>query len=271
MAETKKTLAEIREDANTAVNILNGVILNTDKTEITLAEAEAKVAETLDAYTQRSKELTFESLAGAPKPMLAAIKKLNYDVLVKKSEKNGATGVVTYSITDGTQQIKLTEFDKTTKSAADSNWTNIATAFCLQATYKTCLDLGEKMAAVRKKLESTYLISDVARKIEMGQTPNSKTQMTKNLQSVLDAVVGTDVAKVTTKDLEYVYTLMNRRGGCGVISTPTLKSVEILLMDILHTIITNKTYVVNYQQKKVSTVADNPVEVETLTDDLTAA
>jgi hypothetical protein len=251
MEENKKTLAELKMDASNILTDYNRAI-NNPKDGDNIGAIQAKLQEAIKAYNDASKEITFTALKVMGTPMLAAVKKLNYDTIKTRVEKNNLTAAVTYVLSDDEQQIKLTEFDRfcDSKASANPRWLSLLTEFCLKATYKTCLEMDEKMAIVKARLEGTYIIAHTAKEILAGKTPLSKTQMTANLQKLVDAVVGENILKVTSKDLTYVDTLMNRRGGCGIVVSPRPSTMEVLLMDVLHNVLMHKSYVVQYQQKK---------------------
>ena len=119
----------------------------------------------------------------------------------------------------------------------------------------------------KKEFERSYLISSTADAIDNGKTPLSKTQMTKLLQRIFDAVIGQDVLKATTFDLAYVYNLMNKRGGSGIIVSPKVSYMETLIMDVMHKTLEKKNYVVQYAKRKDGTDAVIGAHVELANDE----
>jgi len=272
MENIDTTLAELRKVAAAELVEYNR-ILNKPAEGDNLADAEAKVVKALLAYNNESKKLVYTALKATKKPMLSAIEKLEIDTISKKAQKNTATGIVKFVIDDGTKQIRLSEFDDFCDSNACANieWSRFLKEFCLTVTYKTCLDLGEKMDVVRKRLEETHYITHVAKDILGGKTPLSQTQMISRLQKLADAVVGGDVLKITKYDLEYVYTLMNKRGGCGNIVAPTHQTLEVLLMDVLHMTTQKKSYTVGYKQRKLAAASPTIQPDDDITTEILAA
>jgi hypothetical protein len=269
MAEikTEKTLAELKAEAAVILSVYNR-ILNDPQDGDNFAETDQNLAKALEAYNKRSKEITFTTLKASANPMLAAVKQLTFGVLGKKPQK-GNFGRVTYVLNDEkTEQIRLSEFDDFCGgAAADSSWVLKLKEFCLLAAYKNCLDLSEKGSTVKKRLEQTYSIQSCIKTILAnvdGGSPISNTQLVKRLQALADAILGSDVTKVDSRDRVYVEKLMNKRGGCGVVVSPSDKTLEVLIMDVLHLNVENKGIVVTYSMKKGATP---PSADSTATDD----
>jgi hypothetical protein len=251
MSEATKTLTELRAEAAVALKNLarmtNKPVAGDDP-----VAAETAASEAIAAYNAESKRLTFVGLQAAEFPMLAAVKKLTFDVIDRKAETNDITKYIDLVIADKEKQIGLIEFDSFCegKASADAEWVRLLKEFCLCALYKTCIDLGEKMKDVRARLEQTHTIKHIAKELLAGKTPLSQTQMIVRLQNLADAVIGGDVLKITKHDLEYVYTLMNSRGGCGNIRSPKPQTMAVLLMDVLHITTQKKSYTVSYQTRQ---------------------
>lgn len=252
-----KTLSELRIDADEAKKELNSAILS-DKFSA-IGAAKEKMDKAIEEYNDLAIISDFITLRAMEDPMKAAIEQLDIAAITSKENKTKDSENITYSLEPAIKQIDLVAFDEFCQRekmtiAHDSSWTHMVDKFCLLVTYKIMKDLGKDT----KKLEDTYYISDVAKQMELGKSPTSNTQIIKQLQTIVDGIIfegldGSDdknIYKVTTHDVNYIVATMTKRGKSGTVVAPRSTTMHTLIMDVLHRIITNGDYKVEYMTKK---------------------
>ena len=261
-----KTLTELLIEAENAKKELNAAILSDSYSQI------EKAKNALDTAVKEHNELAinmdFQTLRSKSAPMLAAIEQLNIATIEVKRNEDKETGIITYSLEPSSKQISLVAFDEFCQRekmeiTPDKLWAHKVDRFCLLVTYKVMKDLGKDT----KKLEDTYYISDVARQIDLGKTPTSNTQILKQLQSIVDSIIyeadcDDNVYKVTSHDAAYIVATMTRRGKSGTVVAPRPSTMHTLIMDVLHRIITNGDYMVEYVTKKQAKKEAETLEVK---------
>ncbi|MEF9983725.1 MAG: hypothetical protein RR710_04200 [Oscillospiraceae bacterium] len=252
--ELKKTLSELRIDADTAKKELNEAILSDSFTMVgTKKDAMDKAVK---AYNDLAIVMDFATLRAKIEPMKSAIEQLSIAIIESKANKQKDSDIITYTLEPATKQIDLVAFDEFCQRekmdiAHDKMWAHMVDKMCLLVTYKIMKDVGSDT----KKLEDTYYITDIAKQIDLGKTPTSNTQILKQLQSIVDAIIyetenDHNSYKVTTHDANYVVATMTKRGGSGKVVAPRPATMHTLIMDVLHRIITNSDYKVEYMTKK---------------------
>lgn len=251
-----KTLSELLIEAENQKKTLNEAVLSDKFSEIGKAkEAMDKAVKDYNDLAIISDFITLRSMAS---PMKSAIEQLNIATISSKENRSKDSEIITYSLEPAVRQIDLVAFDEFCQRekmeiAHDRLWHHNVDKFCLLVTYKVFKDLGNDT----KKLEETYSISKVAKDIDMGKTPTSNTQILKQLQTIVDTIIfetedGSDknIYKVTTHDANYIIATMTKRGKSGTVVTPRPQTMHTLIMDVLHRIITNTDYKVEYFTKK---------------------
>ena len=246
------TLSQLLIDAETAKKELNEAMLTDSLSG--MEKAKKVMDKAIKEYNELAVVLDYKTLRSKSSPMLAAIEQLSVATIESKRNEDRETGIVTYSIESSSKQISLVAFDDfcgrdKVVVAPDRLWMHKVDRFCLLVTYRVMKDLGKDT----RKLEETYYISDVARQIDLGKTPTSNTQMLKQLQSIVNSIIASDDDvgyKVTSHDVEYIVKTMTRRGReSGTVVTPKPATMHTLLMDVLHRIVTDSEYKVEYVTK----------------------
>lgn len=128
-----------------------------------------------------------------------------------------------------------------------------------------CLRVAVKIGLDAKTVAEKYALPKAAADINLGKTPTSNTQLLKQLQTVIDSMCfiddgnGKNKIKVTSHDVAYLTELYAKKGR-GVLTVAAAKSryCENLIAEILHKIITEKGYKLEFKEKK----EENDVKVE---------
>ena len=257
-----KTLTDLRIDADSAKTKLNEAII-TDKKSI-IDSAKEKLNKAVKEYNAEVIRLEFITLKGKTHTMLEAIEQLNIATITEKEKEDKDTGIITYSIEPAIKQISLVELSKFCGNdiAIDNKWSYYIDKFCYLMTYRIASELGKPGSEVRRKLEQTYYITDVAKQMDMGKTPTSNTQMLKQLQTIVDAIIykedknGNNIYKASSHDVAYILQTMSKRSKSGTVVTPRPLTMHTLIMDVLHKIVKGNSYKIDYKTKK-------QVEIET--------
>ena len=270
----KKTLTELYIEAENAKKELNAAILSDSVSQIEGAKKAMDTA--VKEYNDTAVIMDYETLKSKSAPMLAAIEQLTIACIEAKRNEDKDTKIVTYSIEPVNKQISLPAFDEycgreKLQIAPDRLWIYSVEQFCLLITYRIMKELGGDT----RKLMETYYISDIARQIDLGETPMSNSKILKQLQTIVDGIIyeaegGKNIYKVTSHDVCYIVQTMTRRGKVsGTVVAPKPATMHTLIMDVLHRIVTDAEYKVEYvtkKQAKAESGKDTQAETEKYTD-----
>ena len=257
----KKTLSELLIVAENGKKELNAALLSDSISQIEIAKTTMDTA--VKEYNEMAVLLDYQTFKAKSVPILGVIEQLTISCIEAKRNEDKDTKIVTYSIEPTNKQISLPAFDEYCRHdkleiTPDKFWTYSVERFCLLVTYRIMKELGGDT----KKLEDTYYISDIARQIDMGKTPTSNNQMLTQLQQIVDGIIykdnsGKNAYKVTSHDVNYIIQTMTRRGRVsGTVIAPRPATMHTLIMDVLHRIVCNKDYKVEYMTKKQKATED---------------
>lgn len=252
-----KRLAELRKEIEGYIDDYNKAMKEND-----LAKAmsiEAKLRETEGEYAAEKATEVFNELAKAENPIKAAVEKHSYLVVGHRAERE--EGVITgfVLVEDKVRQIDLVKFCKHCK--LDTKWQYLVEKFnqllALRAANE--LKLGKKEIA---KISDSFYMNKLAREVEMGGTPDSNTAICKQLQMIIDAVLfldngkGKNSVKANNHDIAYLLMCYTKRGK-KKLSVAIAKNsfVHSLVMDVMHRIVTGKTYDLEYKMVKTEEVS----------------
>lgn len=187
-------------------------------------------------------------------PLVNALKKLRYQTMRYKVANDKETGLPTCTTYYADVDIPLAYFEcyardvkKLDSAGVNHDWIYLIEKFTQLMSVYICTEIGADM----KRLKDSYYIRDVARKLELGETPTSKTQIQKLLQKVSEAMIGTEF-KTTSHDASYLmHTLVNKdKRSANTVVFPTSKTVSGLIGDILHRVIIDGEYKMKFREKK---------------------
>lgn len=252
------------------ISALNALIGKPDAVKADVDKKLETIQEEIKNLNGDKMRETFTGLAKTSEPVKNAIIQLNFDIVKLKATKDKDTDLVTYSLEDAKKQIELLKFAEFVAKSefAEENWRFKVEKFNQLITFKAVKDLNGKMEEIKK----SFYISKLADAVEMGKTPTSNTQVLKNLQTVVDAIIyeekdgkaDVNMYKAKSHDAEYIIKLMCKRGDSGKVVMPKVATMHTLIMDVLHRIVLDLDYKIEYTKRKdVEDGTVNP-EVETV-------
>lgn len=241
MNENLKKLTDLKAEVEVLVVTYNEAIQ--EKNMEAATKADKDMAEKINEYTSITRKMCFDECKAAPNPMLKAIEMLSFTTIrVKDSPVTDENPFPVRAIEDRLVQIDLIKLhDHCGGIGANKNWLNMARKLNLLLTVQKAVDLGIDP----KSVNDSYAISDIARQIDLGKTPTSKTNLLKTLQSIIAAMLG-DGYKATSHDVNFLMSVYSRKSRKALtVTVANDKRLVGYLAEICHKIVTNKGYVVD--------------------------
>lgn len=230
-------MATLRADAEEKAKAYNDAFQEGKLTDATRIDED--IATLVGDYSHLARTLCFNDCAATGDPLKAAIVQLRYETIASKDVKTEDGAIPVRTIETIERPIDLLKLNAHCgKTGADPMWPHIAQKMNFLLTVKTCDDLGVDPKAI----SDSYEMSAIARAIDMGKTPTSKTNMLKTLQTVVTAMLG-DGYKATSHDVNYllkVYAKKSRKALHVVCANK--KSFVAILADVCHHIVTGNSY-----------------------------
>jgi len=238
-------LAELRAIAEESVALYNDAMQNSKAEEV--FKTEKIISETIGEYTNVARELCFEDCKSTDDPMLTAIKKLSFTTIGVKDEKKDEDLIPVRVIIEKNRPIDLLKLDKYCgRIGADKNWHHIAMKMNFLLTMQKCIALKIDPKAVN----DSYAMSEIAKDFDMGKTPTSKTNLLRTLQTVVTAMLG-DEYKAASHDVVFLTSVYSKMGRKALtVSCANHRHFRTYLMNILHRIVTEKSYGLDHPVKK---------------------
>lgn len=247
MAEKKiTTKAELREKAEALVLEYNAAIQNGDFNTATKLNAEIEQA--VNEHTSIARDECFARLLATDDPMLAAVKELSFMTIRARDTKEGDEKIPVRVIEDSEKAIDLLKLHKASADGIgkDANWAPMIEKLNFLMTAQKASDLGIDPKAVN----DSYAMSDIARQIDMGKTPTSKTNILRTVQSIVTAMIGEEY-KATSHDVNFLFSVYSRKNRKALtVSCANHKYMRQYLMEICHRIVEGKSYAVDYRAIK---------------------
>lgn len=249
MAEEKKipTKAELRATAESLVKDYNDAIQG-GKYDIAVKLNE-KIDETVNEYTSIAREECFNALKATEDPMMEAVKTLVYPTIRAKDTKQGDEKIPVRVLEDVEKPIDLLKLHKFVGGdgiGKDENWSHLIEKLNYLLTCRKAAELGVKPT----KIIDNYAMSDIAKKIDMGETPYSKTALLKALQTVVTAMIGAEY-KVSSHDVGYLTSVYSRKNRVALtVSCANHKYMRQYMAEICHRIVLGKSYDLEYKKIK---------------------
>lgn len=248
MAEEKKiaTKVELRAKAEELVLAYNDAIQNGDFNTATKLNTEIEQA--VNEYTSIAREECFAELKATDDPMLAAIKRLSFMTIRAKDTKVGDEKIPVRIIEDSEKAIDLLKLHKAVSGGIgkDKNWAAMVEKLNFLMTAQKAVDLGIDP----KKVHDSYAMSDIARQIDMGKTPTSKTNILKTVQAIVTAMIGEEY-KAVSHDVNFLMSVYSRKNRKALtVSCANHKYMRQYMMEICHRIVEGKSYDIDYKQIK---------------------
>lgn len=256
MDNKEKVLAGLKGSIESNVKAWNAAYAAKDMTAV--QKADAQIVNDVKEYAEVAQALCFANLKATEKPMLEAIKQLTFTILRVKESANKDSGVITREVTKTDRQIdllKLDEFcqrDKSPSIANDKMWQYKVQAF----NQLLCLRAAQELKIDPKSIADTYYLSEKAKEIDMGKTPTSNTQILKQLQTVIDAILyeageNGNIYKAKSQDVAFLLMLYTKKGKKALtVSTAKHTIMRNLVAEICHRIVLDAAYKLDYKQAK---------------------
>ena len=116
-------------------------------------------------------------------------------------------------------------------------------------TAQKAVDLGVKPDRL-KEIHDSYAMSEIAKQIDMGKTPTSKTNILKTLQTIITAMLGDEV-KATSHDVNYLMSVYSRKNRKALtVTCANHKYFRGYLAEICNHIVTGNPYDVDFKKAK---------------------
>lgn len=249
MAEEKKipTKAELRATAESLIKDYNDAIQG-GKYDIAVKLNE-KIDETVNEYTSIAREECFNALKATEDPMMEAVKTLVYPTIRAKDTKQGDEKIPVRVLEDVEKPIDLLKLHKFIGGdgiGKDSKWAHLIEKLNFMMTCQKATDLGIDPTSIN----DSYAMSDIARQIDMGKTPCSKTNILKTIQSIVTAMIGEEY-KATSHDVAFLMSVYSRKNRAALtVSCANHKYMRQYMAEICHRIVLGKSYAIEYKKIK---------------------
>lgn len=248
-AERATKKAELRELVEAQVKNYNDAIQNGKYDEA--MKADEAITQAVNEYTSIAREECFEECMAAENPMLEAVIRLTFATIGVKDSKKGDEKIPVRELIDKDRAIDLLKLHKAVDGGIgyEKDWAHKAEKLNFLLTAQKAVDLGVKPEKL-KEIHDSYAMSDIAKQIEMGKTPTSKTNLLKTLQVIITAMLGEEV-KATSHDVNYLMSVYSRKNRKALtVTCANHKYFRGYLAEICNHIVTGNDYEVDYKKAK---------------------
>lgn len=249
MAEksVKEFVLERYSEAEAKLAELNAALRANDAAKMAKNESELKDIES--SYRAVKTKQVFGECA----TLKDAIVRHDFPIIGHKAIKSEGTITGFEMVSDKICQIDLVEYCKYMQ--LDATWRFKVEKLNQLLAMRAGREIGMTNAQITKMHDSFHM-NELARKLDMGETPDSNTAICKVLQQVLDSILFEDDGKgknlnrykCNSHDVAYLLMCYTKRGK-EVLSVSVAKNAYIhrLIADILHRTVTGKVYNLDYQ------------------------
>lgn len=255
---TKRTLEIIKSEMKASCKAFNEAMLSSDL-DATNSQT-VKITELEKEYASMAAKQDFEAFLSTEKPMLSALEKRYFTVCKHQDVKDNENGFITRTITGRQRPLDFVAFEDYAKSkqieiACNNEWRYDIQKLNVLLAVRAGQELHTSIEKI-KAMINTFSCNKIITKIEMGETPTSNTKLLNALQNIVNKIIYEDgkkgnFYKVRSQDVAYLNMLYLKRGKEALsVSVSKHKALTNLIMDILHGIITGKSYSVEYPTKK---------------------
>ena len=243
---TTPTKAELRAKAEALTLEYNEAVQKGDFNEASkLNEA---IEQAVNEHTAIARKECFDELKATDDPMLAAVRRLSFTTIKAKDTKVGEEKIPVRTIEECDKAIDLLKLHKEVPNGIgkDPKWASMIEKFNFLMTAQKAVDLGIDP----KTLNDSYAMSEIARQIDMGKTPTSKTNLLKTVQAIVTAMIGEEY-KAVSHDVNFLLSVYSRKNRKALtVSCANHKYMRQYMMEICHRIVEGKTYALDYKQIK---------------------
>lgn len=270
MADIKKTLGSLHDEIVAKIDEYNKALKENDFAVMNTVDKDLKEAE--DSYLEAKQIEVFGELKAKENPVREAIAMHSFCVVGHRPIKEKGVLMGYELVEDKVRQIDLVKLCKF--CGLPEQWQYKVEKFNQLLAMRAANELKMTKAQIKKICDSFYM-DKLAREIEMGGTPDSNTAICKQLQQVFDAILfedngkGSNVYKVNNHDVAYLLMCYTKRGK-KTLSVAVAKNAYMhrLVFDVMHRIVTGKTYDLEYRMVKESAPAEKkPAEKKAKAED----
>lgn len=239
-------MAELEANANELCKTYNEAFQIGDyENSVKIAD---QIIQAVNEYTSTARLMVYDECKESPDPMRKAVELLTFMTIAIKDEKVGEDKIPVRTIVPKERKIDLLDLDQYCNGIGhDKNWTYLAQKMNFLLTAQKAKDLGVDP----KTVNDSYEMSNIARQMDMGKTPTSKTNLLRTLQVVITAMLG-DENKAVSHDVNYLMSVYSKKGKKALsVSCANHRHFVGYLADICHRIVTpDAAYSVEFKAKK---------------------
>lgn len=246
-AEQTSKLQELRATVEEKVKAYNEAFQEKKFSESVVIDTE--ITSAINEYTSIVRDMCFEDCKNSDNPMLAAVRMLSFMTIGVKDELEGETKIPVRSVIEKERQIDLLKLHKYCGGiGADKNWVYIVERFNMLMTVQKAVDLGIDPKAIN----DSYAISEIAKALDLGKNPVSKTNILKTLRGVISAMMGEEFEKkANSHDVNFLLSIYSRKNRKALtVTCANHKYMRGYVMEICHRIVTDGTYGIEYKKLK---------------------
>lgn len=259
MNNVTKGLPEILAEHKESIDSYNAA-LKAGKSLEEMSRIEETIREAESSYAAAKKNTVFADLKKTENPVLEGVKLYSYEVLGHKLKRED--GVVT-GVEASTRDKCVDLVDLCSFCGLPTAWKYRVEKMNLVLATRAAKELGYDGVRLRQMIDA-WVLSDLAKREKMGETPMSNAQCVKLLQSVVDAILPEQGFKCNNWDVAFLlmsHTERDKRAKCSVkiIKGQYLYNV---ILDVLNRIVTGGQYNVEIPKlsKQSVTVTDQKAE-----------
>lgn len=247
--EAKKTPQEIaREKFDAALKAANDALGKKPVDLVAYNKAMGELDAAEKEYATIAANALYDEFAKKENPIIEIIKAYSYKTVghreTPSKDKDESRRIISVDAVDKERQIDLLAFCKRAK--LDTDWQYTASKF----NQLMCLRAARELGADVKAIAKTYFLQDAVKKIEMGGTPTSNTQVCKLLQRVIDAILpnetedGKTIYKVNNYDVAYLDDLYGKKSNKAKLTVRVSNDAFLrrILVDIAYRLVTGGMY-----------------------------
>lgn len=245
--EAKKTPLELaKEKYDAAIAKANAALTAKPVDFAGYAAAMADLDAAEKEYATLAANAMYDEYAKKENPIIEVIKAYSYKTIGHKEKRNKDDNnrVVSVDPIEKDRQIDLLAF--CTRAKLDTDWQYTAGRF----NQLMCLRAAKELGADVKAIAKSYFLKDAVKKIEMGATPTSNTQVCKLLQRVIDEMLpnedadGKAIYKCNNYDVRYLDDLYGKKSNKAMLTVRVSNDAFLrrILVDIAYRLITDGKY-----------------------------
>lgn len=210
-------------------------------------------------YAKLKQKQIFQTLSEKENPMREAIVMNRYGVVSHKIVRENGK-IIDVEEDAKYKQIDLLDFSE--YAHLPTAWGSNVERFGQLLALMVANDLKNKDikadAERIERIKTSYFMKETARKIDLGATPTSISQLTKLLQTIIDGIYfvdngkGQNTARVFSRDAHYLINAFTERSKKDIATLKLAKTatLRLIIADILHVILVGRGYGLDFKEIK---------------------